>query len=304
MHLHQHPTTTEVWEINLVARYSVKIDWLSIVLPIVPLGEGSEFSHNSEALASTIRREIGENLADRLFSNLHILDYGRAPYSHGWKDDTRGVTIWAGGIAPHFTIELSGKGMDYLREIEGEERYLACLSKFASRVDVALDLDQGVQPEEFLKLRKGGKQLTNANLSSPSGNTCYVGSMHSERYLRVYRYNSPHPRSHLLRLEMVARRAYAKQACAQIIDVGLDAVAKTMLEEFGFVDLIDFEENVPSANLSIFRPERNMGKTLRWLITAAAPAFQRLVREGTIPNPEEFLMRYFLPELDEKEELE
>lgn len=287
-----------------MARYSCELDWLSFVFPIVPLGEGREFAHAGEEIERVLRNEIGEGLANSLFSNLHVLDYGRQPYSLGWRDEARGVTIWAGGASPHFTVEFSGKGVSYLRANSWEERLLAKCSRFLSRIDVAVDLEQGISPEEFLKYRKGGRQLTNANMSSPSGNTCYVGSMHSERYMRVYRYASPHPRSHLLRLEMVARRAYAKQAGAQVVEVGLSAVAKAMLEEFGFGGLVDFSEDTPSADLSVFRPERNMGKTLRWLITSCAPAFQRLVREGTIPNAREFLERYFIADLDEREPTE
>jgi hypothetical protein len=287
-----------------VARHSIQIDWLSVVLPVPPLGEGSELTHNSALIESAIRNEIGEDLANRIFSHLHVLDYGRAPYSHGWKDDARGVTIWAGGAVPHFTIELSGKGVAYLREIEGETAFLEGFAPFLSRIDIAIDLEQGVSPQEFLKYRQGGKQLTNANMSSPSGNTCYVGSMHSERYMRVYKYSAPHPRSHLLRLEMVARRAYAKQAGKAILSDGLVSVAKASLETFGFGHTVDFGQDVPASDLTVFRPERNMGKTLRWLMTCAAPAFQRLVREGTIPDARKFLESYFLSALDEQDALE
>lgn len=276
-----------------MARYSVQIDWISLVFPVIPMGEGNEFSHASQAIERTLRNEIGEGMANSLFSNLHVLDYGRQPYSHGWKDEALGVTIWAGGAAPHFTVEFSGKGVAHLRENTWDTLILEKCSRFLSRLDVAIDLEQGVAPEEFLKYRKGGRQQTYANMSSPSGNTCYVGSMHSERYMRVYRYAAPHPRSHLLRLEMVARRAYAKQAGSQVVEVGLDAVAKTMLEEFGFGGLVDFDKATPIADLSTYRPERNMGKTLRWLITSVAPAFKRLVEEGAIPDPASFVEEYF-----------
>jgi hypothetical protein len=282
--------------VYLVARYSVQLDWLSIVLPIMPVGEGSGEGYPSEAIARAIGHQIGEGMASAIFSEIQPLGYGRAPYTAGWKDDTKGVTVWAGGSCPHFCIEFSGKGLAYLRWANQEYAILEGFSSFFSRVDIAIDLEQGVSPQEFMKYRKGGRQLTNANLSSPSGDTCYIGSMHSERYMRVYRYSAPHPRSHLLRLEMVFRRAYAKQVGSQILALGLDAVAKTGLEEFGFGGLVDFEENTPEADLSIYRPERNGGKTLRWIITQVAPAFKKLVKEGIIPNPEEFLWRYFMPE--------
>lgn len=286
-----------------MARYSVQIDWLSLVFPCSPMGEGSELTHNSAQIERVLHNEIGEGISNSIFSRLHVLDYGRAPYTCGWKDDSRGVTIWAGGASPHFTVEFSGKGVHYLRENQIDTLIMERTARFLSRIDIAIDLEQGVTPEEFLKYRKGGRQLTHANMSSPAGNTCYVGSMHSERYMRVYRYNAPHPRSHLLRLEMVARRAYAKQAGLAVLEAGLDAVAKQMLEDFGFGGLVDFDEATPEVDLTVFRPERNMGKTLNWLLKSAAPAFHRLVREGTIPDAENFLRAYFLSPLDEQDEL-
>jgi len=282
--------------VYLVARYSVQTDWLSIVLPIVPVGEGGEQGYLAQAIERAISNEIGENLASAIFSQVQPLGYGRAPYAEGFKDDTKGVTIWAGGSCPHFCIEFSGKGLAYLRWSGTEYAVLESFSPFLSRIDIAIDLEGEISPQEFVKYRKSGKQLTNANLSSPSGDTCYIGSMHSERYMRVYRYSPPHPRSHLLRLEMVFRRAYAKQVGTQVLSAGLDAVAKAGLEDFGFADVVEFEENTPAADLTIYRPERNGGKTLRWIITQVAPAFKKLVSEGIIPNPEEFFWRYFMPE--------
>lgn len=282
--------------VYLVARYSCSIDWLSAVLPIVPMGEGSELVHIGSVIERTLVNEIGTGLAHSLFEGLHPLGYGRSPYEQGWQNSVTGVTIWAGGEMPHFTVELSGKGLAYLRSIEGEQTFLAQLSSRLSRIDVAVDLEQGISPDEFLKLRKGGRQLSDARFSSPSGETRYVGSRHSERYLRVYRYSSPHPRSHLLRVEMVFKRAHAKQVGAQILSCGLDAVAKTGLEDFGFGGLVDFDESVQEADLSVFRPERNMGKTLRWLIVQVAPAFRKLVAEGTIPDPVAFCYSYLIPE--------
>lgn len=277
-------------------RYSCKVDWLSIVLPIVPVGEGSEENDIGTIIYSALCNEGGQSLADCIVADLNPLGYGRAPYDGGWQNKKNGIVIWGGGQVPHFTVEISGGGMDYIRKHDREEQVLAIGMQRASRIDVAVDLEQFVQPEEFLKLRKEGRQTSGATFSSIAGNTVYVGSRHSERYMRVYRYAAPHPRSHLLRLEVVFRRAYAKQVCMALHQEGLESVAKTALEDFGFGNLVDFDEKVPTIELSVYRPERNGGKTLRWLITQVAPAFKRLVEDGTIPNAADFLNRYFVPD--------
>lgn len=280
-----------------MARYSCEIDWISLVLPVNPSGDGAGQGTVSELVERAVYSEIPTYHIAGCFSDLQPLAFGRSPYAFGWADTSRGITIWAGGEMPHITVEFSGRGMAYLREIGMQKGIVEAGVERASRFDLAVDLEQGVEPEEFLKYRKGGRQTSHARFDSSSGKTVYIGSRHSERYMRVYRYASPHPRSHLLRLETVFKRAYAKQACAQALEVGLDAVAKTSLEEFGFGGLVDFDESVPEADLSIFRAERNMGKTLRWMITQVAPAFKRLVKEGTIPNAEQFLQSYFLGDL-------
>lgn len=282
-----------------MARYSVKVDWLSIVLPYPAVGEGGSESSHIAAVTRTLHNEIGEAVSDRLFSGLQPLGYGRAPYTSGWCDPASGIWLWEGGQIPHFCVEFSGKGVDYLRENGLLDWVMARTTERVSRLDVAVDLEQDTPPIEFLKLRAEGRQQTFSQMQSTGGETCYVGSRHSERYMRVYRYAAPHPRSHLLRIETVFRRAYAKQACSQILASGLDAVAKAALEDFGFGGVVDFGEAVESADLSVYRPERNGGKTLRWLITQVAPAFQRLCREGDIPDPEAFIQSYFLSGLIE-----
>lgn len=283
-----------------MARYSCQVDWLSLVFPTHPYGDGAGEGFVGEGIARTLRHEIGEALANDLFAGVQPLGYGRSPYAFGWQDVAHGLTIWAGGDLSHFTVEFSGQGVAYLREIGAEAVLIEAGRTRASRLDIAVDLEQGVEPEEFLKYRKDARQQTFSSMTSTGGKTCYVGSRHSERYLRVYRYAAPHPRSHLLRIETVLKRAYAKQGCSQILEAGLEAVSRACMEDFGFGGLVDFDESVQAADLSIYRPERNGGKTLRWLITQVAPSFVRLVREGAIPDAREFLERYFLNPLEEE----
>lgn len=283
-----------------MSRYSIKVDWLSLVLPNHPTGEGSDEDAAFRDVYSAVRSEINGDMASRLFSGVQPLGYGRAPYTWGWQDLSTGVTVWFGGKVPHLTIEISGRGMDYIREIGAENVLIALGAERCSRIDLAIDLEQGVEPEEFLKFRKDTRQKTFANMNSTGGSTCYVGSRHSERYLRVYRYSSPHPRSHLLRAEIVLRRAYSRVACASIAQAGLEATAKGQAEYFGFDHLIDWDASVEAQELTLYRPERNQGKTMRWLITQVAPAFQRLVKDGTIPDAEQFLLSYFLNGLEEQ----
>lgn len=284
-----------------MARCSIQIDWLSAVLPITPRGEGSEQGHYSEEIARILRREIGEGLANDLFSGLQPLDYGRAPYQHGWQDKQSGITIWGGGALPHFCVEFSGKGVAHLREVGAEFSVLTSLADRFTRVDVAIDVETDLKPIALVSLREGGRQLTSSDMKSPSGETCYVGSMHSERYCRVYRYAEPHPRSHLLRVEAVFRRAYARACCAEIIGKGLESVAAGAMDFYGWSNFFEGCFTEEPTKLSVYRPERNGGKTLRWLIVQAAVSFRKLVKDGVIPDPHQFLEAYFLTDPDTNE---
>jgi hypothetical protein len=256
------------------------------------VGEGSLLG---EVVESTIINQVGQGLGNAIFSHLRVLDYGRAPYEQGWSDEIRGIKLWAGGKIPHFTAEHSGKGMAYLRENLIETEYLSKVCPLLSRIDVAVDIETDQTPDEFVSQRIGGKQSNEARFSGQSGLTRYIGSPHSERYMRVYRYNAPHPRSHLLRVETVFRRAYAKSVGTSILAHGLENVASQALTDFGFDGAVDFKESVEPLKLTPYPAERNGGKTLRWLITQVAPAFKSLVRDGTIPDAEKFLWAYFMP---------
>jgi len=263
------------------------------------MGEGSGTASLFEAIEVSCERNLGEALCTDLFSNLQPLGYGRAPYAEGFSDRSHGFTIWAGSALPHFCIEISGQGCGYLYQLVEIDYMLMRGAEFLSRIDVAIDLEWDLIPEKFAERREGGRARTHANMKSQNGDTVYIGSMHSEHYCRVYRYAEPHPRAHLLRVEFVNRRQRAKVVGGQILLYGIESVARAMWEEAGFTDSIDSWTKVEPSDLSTFRPERNIGGTMRWLITQCAPAFKRLVQEGFISNPEQFLQSYFLEGLEQ-----
>lgn len=279
--------------------YSVKIDWITFVVPVVSVGEGSSIAYLSEFIEATLSKEFGYARAFSMFADLTPLGFGRAPYKMGFQSRSKGITLWCGGEVPHMSVEFSGVGCDYLRSIDLLEALMALHSERVSRLDVAVDLECDLRPLDMVKARQSKRQKTTEHINSPTGETYYVGSRHSERYCRVYRYSDPHPRSNLLRLEMVSRRANARTATAAIAQTGLESVAKSLLQAFGWEDFATNYFNVKSATISAFRPERGSGSTLRWFITQVAPAFKRLVRDGTIKNAEQFIQQYLLADLYE-----
>lgn len=308
MGVHVAPTPSYmrlVWgckEHQIVAHLSYQIDWLSIVHSVYSVGEGSEPEAIGEVVFRTIHRAYTERLAEHLTSDVRPLDYGRAPYKVGWSNDNGGVKFWASDLMPHFTIEISGRGMADLYETGNENALLLATADLVSRIDLAVDIEGGWSPAQIIDLRQEGREKTFSEFNSGSGVSFYVGSRKSERYSRVYRYNEPHPRSHLTRVEMVFRRDHAKRVANQILEHGLEAVCKKALLDFGWPMLVDTGDWMQAVDLSTVRPERNMGGTTRWLITQCAPAFKRLVKEGIITDPEQFLLSYFLSDIEEQKQ--
>jgi len=173
---------------------------------------------------------------------------------------------------------------------------LARVSDRVTRIDIACDVETQTTPPQFIEAMVGKRMQSSGYQKSNRGETCYVGSQKSDRYARVYRYAPPHPRSNLLRIEHVFRKEYAKSVAAQAGSNGLASIASGCKKAFGWGHS-DFNVGAAApAKLSKIGHEKNMGGTVAWLVTSAAPAFKRLVADGTIKDAESFIRQYFLGE--------
>jgi hypothetical protein len=278
-----------------VTNVSYQLDWISWVgrFPDT-IGQGDQ-QQVLDRIFDHAAYHLGEALAEGLFDNLKPMSKGRAPYKYSWVDKDKGITIYGSPSQPHYTVEHSGKGCDFLERHDALDSLLHVVGDWATRVDVAVDIETDLHPFAFALAREAGRFKSYSELQSPSGATSYVGSMSSERYARVYRYSPPHPRAHLLRAEHVFRKDAARKVIAAYLYEGIASVVAGCWRDFGWYMELPLEEDVAPADLSPFRPERNQGKTLRWLITVVAPSFKKLCAEGVVPDPVEFLREYFLP---------
>lgn len=277
-------------------QHSAHIDWLSLVIRTKPLDPGYHPKDLPLRIRKAILNELGKEIVDAMIVTPVQRQHGRAPYRWGWTDEISKVTIWAGGDVDHFTIEIPGQACEHFRRLNLEELMLRRGHTLASRVDIAIDIQTGLTPIEIVDMRDMGRNTTSSTLNSTSGQTCYIGSMSSEHYARVYRYNEPHPRSHLLRVEAVSRRHRAKKLCQAIVDGGLHSTLATLWKETGLPGILDFDNADMALSLNADRPERDGKNTVMWLSRQAAPAFRRMVQEGHIKDAEKFLREVFLGE--------
>jgi hypothetical protein len=218
----------------------------------------------------------------------------RAPYKDTWMDAENGISIYASPNLSHSTIEISGSGCEHLIELGVISGVLDRCYERITRIDVATDIETDTLPSEFVAVLSHERMRAAGYQHSVTGETNYVGSKKSDRYARVYRYFEPHPRSHLLRIEHVFRREYAKVVAQSLLDNSLESVAAAAGKAFGWAHIDWKPEAAEHADISIIAAERGQSSTVRWLLTSCAPAFKRLVADGTIRDAEEFLRVYFL----------
>jgi len=267
------------------------IDWLTFTgNPVYTAGDDLP-----RAILNGVYTLLGGKLMDALLTGEgKQRERSRAPYTYAWEWKKGSVVIFASPTLSHFTVEISGQGCESLIRSGAMEKVIAAVADRVTRIDIASDIETGVKPQEFVEKTKHKRMRASGYQKSETGETCYVGSQKSDRYARVYRYNAPHPRNHLLRIEHVFRREAAKLVSRAVRDKGTSVVAASAGDVFGWDHPTWQLGGDVGIDLSPVKAERNGGKTVTWLLTAVAPAFKRLVADGTIQNPQEFLSAYFL----------
>jgi len=271
------------------------IDWLTFTIPMIYKDESDESYAN--AIAAGFMDMFGKDLVALVFGgNWAKATRSRAPYTDTWSDEERGFSLYASPNLTHACIEISGSGCERLIRLGAMGATLQASAERITRIDIASDIETSTQPSEFVSIVAHERMRANGQQNSETGQTCYVGSKKSDRYARVYRYYKPHPRAHLLRIEHVFRRKYAKSVAAEILSTSLESVAAAAGKAFGWAHSDWQPEANEIADISIVAPERGAGSTVTWLVRSVAPAIRRLIEDGTIRDPQAFFEQYFLPE--------
>lgn len=260
----------------------VKIDWMSFSLTWAE-DNGREGEHLWRNISTALDALEFSDLPEKL--NMLVSwerQLGRAPYRESLFDVTSGIRVFTHPTLQHCLLELSGTACHWL-EKRGDLYYvLNAVQTRLTRVDVAVDMETEVRPSEFMLARDEKRFKSSGSQISESGETYYLGSRFSNRFCRVYRYNPPHERSHLLRCEFQIKDKDARALPATIFSEGIEAVAESFKEKFGFTHECWKQGDVTPAEIKAWRPDRKEGKTLFWLVDTVAPLLARLHDEGVI----------------------
>jgi len=262
-----------------------KIDYLSFTMMVDPRGEGTR---------DAMCRVVLDGL-----NRFHPAFMAWAETLTGWEDGgARGhyatslyhprffMALRFGGTANHVLAELPGTACQAARDAGILQAVIAEAADRLTRLDLAVDFPDGCSPSEFVVAGYNGRFEAKAHLHSIEGDTEYVGSMKSERYARVYRYNPPHPRALTLRVEHVLRSGYAKSAAALLSSDGLLVLAAACGNSFGWQHPSWQPDVASDGKIRASRADRHEPGRIRWLYQVVVPAIAKAHREGLINAPE------------------
>lgn len=258
-----------------------KIDYVSFTVPCrIPFVEDED-----------------ENTANALMILEDFLGAGWKPIisGHTWESfkakgfyhtrifdaDTK-ISVSFGNVNSHIYVDVGGQALDFIRAIGFYEDFIKAVAPRTSRVDFAVDFETEVSVSDFIVNRQRGRFKAGGNIFSEDGETSYIGSWKAERFARVYRYHEPHPRSKMLRAEVVLRATYAKQAMAIVLSDGETQAALAAHEPFGWKHKIWQPTEAVTSEIVSKRHDKEGASTLRWLNGDVAACIVRLHNEDLI----------------------
>lgn len=272
------------------------VDFISFTVPIV-LGTVKDQKAFGRNVFSRVNYAT-DFVFDQTFGDDEFtMSQGRAGYTFSWLNADKTVQIYFGTKAKEILCEIKGRGCERLRSGGRIEKLIIMVQDDVTRIDLATDFETDLRPKKFVGAGYSGRFRAKSEMTSAQGETCYVGSWKSDRFARVYRYNDPHPRSHLLRIEHVFRRQCAKEVARDIGNYGILEMQKRAGKTYEWKHELWKEDMMTEEKIPGYYPEnKKTASTVRWLIKQCAPAFKRLVDEGVIEDPEAFIREHFLSE--------
>jgi len=217
---------------------------------------------------------------------------------HGYKEAyillDGGLQVQTGHNSGRIQVVLSGRGCEMLRDLTdlyGKDQWSYIFSQGESinvtRLDLARDFSTPLTPLDLVEHIQPGRGRTSGYIHSPTGQTMTYGSRQSEKYLRVYRYAEPHPRSKTLRFEWELKGDKAKQAYRLLSDgQSVDGILAGLALDFGVRSGLWGDKAVIDDPVRLkHEPKERAGRT-RWIYKVCIPAMRSALWEGTVTRDE------------------
>lgn len=263
------------------------LDWVSWTLPtkIEPIDQ-----HDLKTTARIQMKGVSDDHSQFLFGELTFdRTTGRAPYRICVVREDYGLRVYGSSPTETVLYELSGRGCETLGTLENGREFIGPLCERITRLDLAVDIRTDVGPIEFANEAENGRFRSRSEIVSDTGTTVYVGSPKSGRFARVYRYNHPHPRAALLRVEFVFRGKLARAAATQLYQQkDARAMVAVMGNTWGWLHRC-WQPDIQTDE-KVFAPSSSRAEqdTARWLYVQVVPAMRRMLKTGAL-NMTDFL---------------
>lgn len=261
-----------------MVKVSVGIDFLQYTLevPARTFG-GVERGEDWDMMRRVLQECLGEWSEMYEEKAWRVGDNRLSPYSHS-------ISLFHNVTGIRFAnIYYSNKGIDTVlvqhtgqgcAQIFNILPLLDYIQPRLGRLDVAIDVETDERPQAYYDAYKGN--LSKAFEVSPTGETFYLGSRKSDKFMRIYRYNAPHERAHLLRFEIQYKREFARAAAWHILKSGMRDFALSALSEYP----LPTQHIVEGSEESFYIARKSQGDTILWLDKQVRPAILKLVRSG------------------------
>lgn len=265
----------------------IKIDWLSFTVPLTS-GTGSRTEDTRDFLLKVVN-QFTDNLLTLVvdWRSPEILQ-GKGFYASLIIDKATGARFSWGDINSHVFIELTGVACDAMRTAGILHLLLPIVAKRASRVDISGDTETELQPEHVIGSFYRDNDMTYSLINTDDGQTVYIGSRKSEKFLRVYRYREPHPRAALLRIEFELKGDRAKQTIDEIMSNGTVQTFQKFSNGYKWDTDALFDDAWTEGKLKARKYDREPGGSLIWILEQVKPALIKAHRDGLIDITEFF----------------
>lgn len=258
-----------------------KIDYYAFTIPT---------DHTFKGVNDEVRKQVVQTFVSLCstipleFFDVSAFQIERAKgfYTYRLRHEPTGLALSFGNTNAHIFVELSGKTCDTFDSIDALFPLISATSSRSSRIDIAADYISAVAPLEFAQLRNTERWKFAPHYPSASGETVYIGSRSGERMARVYRYNAPHPRAHLLRVECEYKGDAAKKLSGLPNLLNLKSIFDIAVAPFGFSHPIFLEEHEDLGKLAYRKNSEKNKNTVAWLYGAVISAMRKAIAEDVI----------------------
>lgn len=258
-----------------------KLDYFAFTFPIALQGDNDN-EHTLQTILLALHDHTAHRLLDTVTARLWEWKAPAGFYTNRIQCPKSGVQIqWA--KANRFALcTMSGTSLDVVLKSIDLPSLAACANGRATRLDFAVDFQTLEQPKTFVDAGYSDGFKSNGYYETETGSTYYVGSRNGERMARCYRYSSPHPRSHLLRVEVEYKGDAAKQACSQMLSVPLTELTLAAHAPFKWQHPLWSETGAQVSKIPARAYDREGAGTLRWLETSVVPALKKSHDKGIL----------------------